>query len=130
MHKSRGNTPSMPGVTWPMHQLHSKSKCIVSDSVTAYQISSHIGIVEEIIMFLSNLITAVGLFLHFLLTGRETCCCGEMGKCNYTNLHLIWLSCSQNHLVPVFWDTTYVSIPAYKCENVNFSPAAADLQFV
>lgn len=61
--------------------------------------------------FVSNLITAVGLcFPNFLFTGRETCCCGEMGKCNYTHMHLIWLSRSQNHLVPVFWDTSYVSI--------------------
>lgn len=35
-----------------------------------------------------------------------------MGKHNHTHLHLIWLSCSQNHLVPVFWDTAYVSIIA------------------
>lgn len=70
--------------------------------------------VKEKYMFLWNLLIAVGLSfsLIIVLTGRETCCCGAMGKRNHTHLHLIWLSCSQNHLVPVFWDTPYVSVTA------------------
>lgn len=65
------------------------------------------------------------LFPHFLVTGRETCCCGEMGKCNHTHLHLIWISCSQNHLVPVFWDTAYVSSNAQGSEVRKMSSREA-----
>ena len=32
-HRSRGSTPSLPGVTWPMRPSRSKCKCIVSDLV-------------------------------------------------------------------------------------------------
>lgn len=36
-----------------------------------------------------------------------------MGKRNHSHLHFIWLPCSQDHVVPVLWDTAYVSITVH-----------------
>lgn len=87
-----------------MHPSHSKSKCIVSVVVNKAQMGSSSPVRAKYML--------VSLYTYFLLLGRETSCCGEMGKHNHSHLHFIWLSCPQNHLVPMFWDTAFVSITA------------------
>lgn len=68
-----------------------------------WQSSPHISVCNWISLFSS-------------VTGRETRCRGEVGECHNTHLHLIWISCSQNHLVPVFWDKAHVSSKAQGSE--------------
>lgn len=91
-----------------MRPSRSKCKCIVSDIVKKSNECDQVISGQRNVSFKSD------KFVDLFLTGRETCCRGEMGKRNHAHLHLIWLSRSQNHLVPVLWDTAHVSITAQK----------------
>lgn len=55
------------------------------------------------------------------VSGREARRRGEMGECHNTHLHLVWISCPQDHLVPVFWDKTHVSSKAQGSEARQWS---------